>query len=63
MFRNDAYSEFERHPDQTMKNILKGMDGVGEHRHHYGVGNHSNPMILMKPRHADDDICSFWKYA
>jgi hypothetical protein len=56
MFSNDAYDQFERHPDQTTKNVLKAMNGVKENRHHYGVGNHANPMVVKKPRHADHDM-------
>lgn len=56
MFHNDAYSQFENNPDETMDNILNAMDGVPEDRHHYGVGNHANPMIPKKPRHANEDV-------
>lgn len=55
MFHNDAYDEFQKHPDQTVKNITMAMNGVRENRHHYGVGNHGNPMVIKRPRHADEE--------
>lgn len=56
MFRNDAYGDFEINPNETMENILKGMNNVPSEKHHYGVGSHANPMVVMKPRHMDDTM-------
>jgi hypothetical protein len=54
MFRNDAYGEFEKNPEQTVKNILKAMNGRSDG--HYGVGSHANAMEVMKSKHSDTDV-------
>lgn len=57
LFSNDAYSQFEKHPKETVENILDGMNGRRKsYKGSYGVGNHANPMKVMKPRHASEDV-------
>jgi hypothetical protein len=51
MFRNDAYDDFEKNPEQTVQNILAAMRNAKNH--HYGVGSSANPMEPMKSIHAD----------
>jgi len=55
LFSNDAYDQFSKHPEKTVENIKDGMNGGhGSYKGFYNVGNHANPMKVMKPRHADD---------
>lgn len=54
-FSNDAADLFEKHPKETIDNLLDGMNGGRKsYKGSYGVGNHANPMKVMKTRHADD---------
>lgn len=55
-FRNDSYSEFERHPKKLVEEILKALNGTQIARgiDYFSIGCEVNPVILQKPRHADD---------
>jgi hypothetical protein len=55
-FYNDAADQFEKHPKETIEMISKAQSGV-QRNHGYdyeSIGNHTNPVIIQKPRHADD---------
>jgi hypothetical protein len=55
-FHNDASSQFENHPEQTIEMIKNAQLGVQKNRgrNYDPIGNHANPVIIQKPRHADD---------
>lgn len=56
-FRNDSYSEFENHPKKLVEEILKALNGIQINRgfDYFSIGSDANPVILQKPRHADDN--------
>lgn len=55
-FRNDSYSELKKHPEAVSKIISDAQDGIQKRqgRDYDSVGSHANPVIIQKPRHADD---------
>lgn len=55
-FRNDSYSEFQNHPKKLVEEILKALSGIQITRgfDYFSIGSDANPVILQKPRHADD---------
>lgn len=55
-FRNDAYSEFKSHPKKLVEEILDALSGsqIAGGYNYFSIGREANPVILQKPRHADD---------
>lgn len=55
-FYNDAAHDLQAHPEQTMKLIDHAQSGVQKNRgrDYDPVGSFANPVIIQKPRHADD---------
>lgn len=55
-FYNDAAYELREHPEEVSKGIYEAQ--LGEQRsqgyNYFPVGCHANPVIIQKPRHADD---------
>lgn len=55
-FYNDAASTLREHPEVVSQGIYNAQSGVQLNRGSdtFSVGNHCNPVILQRPRHADD---------
>lgn len=53
LFSNDAYDQFEKHPKETVANILTAMNDT-RNGESYGVGNHCNPMTALPARHMSE---------
>lgn len=57
-FRNDAYETFKKNPLELGSKICKALEGgytqgVGENT--FSLGSECNPVVIQKPRHADDN--------
>jgi len=55
-FHNDAADEIEKHPKQVAKIVSDAQSRrqIDQGRDYDPVGNHCNPVVIQKPRHADD---------
>ena len=55
-FYNDAAHDLKEHPNVVSQGIYDAQAGVQLNRgyDYFPVGSHANPVILQKPRHADD---------
>ena len=55
-FRNDDYKAIKDNPETVSKIISDAQNGVQirNGRNYDPVGNCANPVIIQKPRHADD---------
>ena len=55
-FYNDAIEEFKKNPEQTIQMIYHAQIGVQRNRgrDYDPIGSHANPVIIQRPRHADD---------
>lgn len=55
-FRNDSAEEIHDHPEQLSQIVYNAQHGSqqSEGRDYDPIGNHCNPVIIQKPRHADD---------
>jgi len=55
-FYNDAANDLQAHPDETIKLISDAQYGIQKNRgrNYDPVGSFCNPVIIQKPRHADD---------
>jgi hypothetical protein len=54
-FRNDSVHTFKDHKDELVDKIVEHClsGGVG-HKEYFSLGGHINPVVLQRPRHADD---------
>lgn len=57
-FKNDAYETFKKNPLELGSKICKALEGgytrgVGENT--FSLGSECNPVVIQKPRHADDN--------
>lgn len=55
-FRNDAAHDLREHPEEVSKLIYDAQNGVqmNRGRHYDPIGSYANPVIIQRPRHADD---------
>lgn len=55
-FRNDAADDLRKHPNDVSELIHNAQIGVQKDsgRDYDPIGSHVNPVIIQKPRHADD---------
>jgi hypothetical protein len=55
-FYNDAAHDLHKHPKEVSKLIYDAQNGVQKNRgrNYDPIGSHANPVIIQKPRHADD---------
>ena len=54
-FRNDAAHTFKDHKDELVDKIVEHCSsGRFRHKEHFGLGGYCNPVVLQRPRHADD---------
>jgi hypothetical protein len=55
-FYNDAAHDLRKHPEEVSKLIYDAQGGVQKNRgrNYDPVGSHANPVIIQRPRHADD---------
>ena len=55
-FYNDAASELKKYPEEVSQGIYDAQNGIQINRgfNYFPVGCHTNPVIIQKPRHADD---------
>jgi hypothetical protein len=55
-FRNDAAHDLRQHPEEVSKLIYHAQSGVQKNRgrDYDPIGSHANPVIIQRPRHADD---------
>lgn len=49
---NDALENVKENPTQVVDNILKGME-MYDHSKEFSIGNHTNPMQVLRPHHAN----------
>ncbi len=57
-FYNDAAQTLKEHPEEVSKLIYDAQSGVQKNRgrNYDPIGSHANPVIIQKPRHADDHV-------
>ncbi len=55
-FYNDAAHDLRNHPEEVSKLIYDAQSGVQKNRgrDYDPIGSHANPVIIQRPRHADD---------
>lgn len=55
-FYNDAAHDLRKHPEKVSELIYKAQLGVQKRdgRDYDPIGPHANPVIIQRPRHADD---------
>ena len=55
-FYNDAAHDLREHPNEVSKLIYDAQSGVQKNRgrDYDPIGSHANPVIIQRPRHADD---------
>lgn len=55
-FRNDSADTLRKHPEQVSKLVYDAQLAVQRNRgrDYDPVGNDCNPVVIQKPRHADD---------
>lgn len=55
-FRNDAYHEFSTNREDLIQEILDSLSGaqIARGYNYFSIGCEANPVVLQKPRHADD---------
>lgn len=55
-FYNDATHDLRQHPEEVSKLIYDAQSGVQKNRgrNYDPIGSHANPVIIQRPRHADD---------
>ena len=55
-FRNDSYSDFKHNPKDLHKLVLDALEGeqLLKGRDTQPIGSSANPVVIQKPRHADD---------
>ena len=55
-FYNDAVHDLKDHPEEVAKLVDDALHGVqiDQGRDYDPIGSHANPVIIQKPRHADD---------
>jgi hypothetical protein len=55
-FYNDAASDLRQHPEEVSLLIYHAQLGVQKDmgRDYDPIGSHANPVIIQRPRHADD---------
>lgn len=55
-FYNDAASDLIKYPNVVSKGIYDAQNGtqLRDGVNYFPVGSHANPVIIQKPRHADD---------
>jgi len=55
-FYNDAAGDLRKHPEEVSKLIYEAQGGIQKDlgRNYDPIGSHANPVIIQRPRHADD---------
>ena len=56
-FYNDAAHDLREHPKEVSKLIYDAQSGIQKNRgrDYDPIGSHVNPVIIQRPRHADDN--------
>jgi len=53
--RNDAVHTFKDHKDEFIDKLVAHCSSGGfRYKEYFGVGGYCNPVVLQRPRHADD---------
>ncbi len=55
VLNNDASHEIAENPQEVTRALVDGMQNLGPEDKDHGVGNHSNAILTMHTRHADDE--------
>jgi len=54
-FRNDSVHTFKDHKDELVDKIVEHCSSGGvRYKEYFSLGNYANPVVLQRPRHADD---------
>lgn len=55
-FSNDNADQFQKHPKDTLEMIGNAQSGIQKNRgrDYDPIGNCANPVVIQKPRHADE---------
>lgn len=55
-FYNDAASDLRNHPEEVSEGIYNAQSSIQINRgsNTFPIGSYCNPVIIQKPRHADD---------